>query len=252
MEPNLIGLKERTEGGGTAMPAKNEECLICKAPLEYLERDEVMECAVCRKKESNKTRCVRGHYVCDNCHTRGLGKIFGICLAEAGKDPCKILEKLMGQPFSHMHGPEHHVMVGASLLTAYRNAGGDLDLPAALTEMQARGRKVPGGACGFWGCCGAGVSAGMYLAIVSGSNPLAGKAWGMSNAMTGRVLTELGELGGPRCCKRNAFVALRSAVEYTREELGVEMELGQIACRYSRYNNQCHKKACSFNPANHL
>ena len=24
-----------------------EECLICKAPLEYLETDEVMECAVC-------------------------------------------------------------------------------------------------------------------------------------------------------------------------------------------------------------
>ena len=74
----------------------------------------------------------------------------------------------------------------------------------------------------------------------------------MSIAMTGRVLTELGELGGPRCCKRNAFVALRSAVGYTREELGVEMELGQIVCRYSRYNNQCHKKACSFNQANYL
>ena len=24
-----------------------EECLICKAPLTYLERDEMMECAIC-------------------------------------------------------------------------------------------------------------------------------------------------------------------------------------------------------------
>ena len=30
-----------------------EECMVCKAPLEYLETDEMMECALCRKKESN-------------------------------------------------------------------------------------------------------------------------------------------------------------------------------------------------------
>ncbi len=40
-----------------------EECLICKAPLEYLEADELMECAICHKKENSKTRCVKGHYV---------------------------------------------------------------------------------------------------------------------------------------------------------------------------------------------
>lgn len=31
-----------------------EECLICKAPLEYLEADELMECAICHKKENSK------------------------------------------------------------------------------------------------------------------------------------------------------------------------------------------------------
>lgn len=29
-----------------------EECLICKAPLEYLEADELMECAICHKKRT--------------------------------------------------------------------------------------------------------------------------------------------------------------------------------------------------------
>ncbi len=36
-----------------------EECLICKAPLEYLETDELMECAICYKKENSKTRCCK-------------------------------------------------------------------------------------------------------------------------------------------------------------------------------------------------
>ena len=135
-----------------------EECLICKAPLEYLESDILMECEICHKKVMSKTRCVNGHYVCDNCHTQGLASIVGVCLSETSKDPIAIIEKMMDMPFCHMHGPEHHVMVGAALLTAYHNAGGEIDLPEALAEMISRGKSVPGGACGFWGACGAGIS----------------------------------------------------------------------------------------------
>ena len=41
-------------------------------------------------------------------------------------------------PAKPMHGPEHHVMVGSALLTAYKNAGGDINLNAALVEMMNR------------------------------------------------------------------------------------------------------------------
>lgn len=64
-----------------------DECLICKAPLEYLLQDEMMECAVCGKREMSKTRCVNGHYVCSACHTGGMDSIFGLCLAEKSKKP---------------------------------------------------------------------------------------------------------------------------------------------------------------------
>ena len=97
-----------------------EECLICKAPLHYLIQDELMECAICHKTEASKTQCVNGHFVCSECHTQGMDSIFGICLEEVSCDPIAILEKLMAMPFCHMHGPEHHVMVGAALLTAYK------------------------------------------------------------------------------------------------------------------------------------
>ena len=113
-----------------------EECLICKAPLEYLAIDRLMECAICHKKENSKTHCIHGHYVCNECHTAGMDSIIGLCLEEMSKDPAAIIEKMMAMPFCHMHGPEHHVMVGAALLTAYKNAGGDIYLPEALTEMR--------------------------------------------------------------------------------------------------------------------
>lgn len=179
----------------------SEECLICSAPLAYLEKDTPMECAICHKKENSKTRCVKGHYVCNACHTKGMDHMIGLCLEETSKDPICIMEKLMSQPFCHMHGPEHHVMAGAALLMAYKNAGGDLDLPDALLEMSNRGKSVPGGACGFWGACGAGISSGMFVSILSKSTPLAEEPYALSHKMTSASLGRIGEIGGFRCCK---------------------------------------------------
>ena len=158
-----------------------------------------MECAICHKREPSKTRCVGGHYVCNDCHTQGMDAIFGLCLAETSADPIAIIRRMMDLPFCHMHGPEHHVMVGAALLTAYKNAGGQLNLESALREMYSRGKAVPGGACGFWGACGAGISAGQFLAIATASTPLAVEPWGLSNRMTARALDSIGKVGGPRC-----------------------------------------------------
>ena len=223
-----------------------EECLICKAPLEYLEADETMECAICRKKENSKTRCVRGHYVCNECHTAGLDSIMAVCLEETSKDPIEIIEKMMALPFCHMHGPEHHVMVGAALLTAYRNAGGKIDLEPALREMMSRGKSVPGGACGFWGACGAGLSSGMFVSIISKSTPLAREPFALSHRMTAKSLEAIGEIGGPRCCKRDSYLSILSAIDFVKEHFGVEMEKPEIVCSHMSQNNQCIGKRCPF------
>ena len=223
-----------------------EECLICKAPLEYLESDVRMECAICHKKENSKTRCVHGHYVCSECHMRGLDSILGLCTRETSRNPVAILEKMMELPFCHMHGPEHHVMVGSALLTAYKNAGGDIDLPAALAEMMNRGKSVPGGACGFWGACGAGISSGMFLSIISKSTPLSEEPFGLANRMTAESLKRIGEIGGPRCCKRDSFLSVLAAVDFVKNELGIEMEKPEVICCYSARNSQCIGKRCPF------
>ena len=227
-----------------------EECLICKEPLEYLETGVLMECAICHKTENSKTRCVNGHYVCDECHTKGANAIISVCMEEKSKNPIDIFEKLMSMEFCHMHGPEHHIMVGSALLTAFKNSGGNIDLAKALPEMYSRGKSVPGGACGFWGACGAAVSAGIYFSIITDTTPLSETSWGWSNLMTSRALGKIGEIGGPRCCKRNGYLAITEAVSFTDEQLGIKMELGEICCSRSHLNNQCLKERCPFNKSN--
>ena len=228
-----------------------EECLICKAPLEYLESDILMECEICHKKENSKTRCVNGHYVCNNCHTQGLDAIIGLCMKETSKKPVAIIEKMMALPFCHMHGPEHHVMVGSALLTAYKNAGGNIDLHGTLVEMMNRGKSVPGGACGFWGACGAGISTGMFISIISQSTPLSDEPFALSHKMTAKSLEQIGGIGGPRCCKRDSFISILAAIEFVKEHFGIEMEKAEVVCHYSAQNNQCIGKRCPFSKANH-
>ena len=210
-----------------------------------------MECEICHKKESSKTRCVNGHYVCNNCHTQGLDTIIGLCMKETSKNSVVIIEKMMALPFCHMHGPEHHVMVGSALLTAYKNAGGNIDLHGALIEMMNRGKSVPGGACGFWGACGAGISTGMFISIISQSTPLSNEPFALSHKMTAKSLEKIGEIGGPRCCKRDSFISVLSAIEFVKEHFGIEMENAEVVCHYSAQNNQCIGKRCPFSKANH-
>ncbi len=220
--------------------------MICKAQLEYLEVDELMECAICHKKENSKTRCVKGHYVCNDCHTAGLDTIVGLCLKETSKDPVHIIKQMMALPFCHIHGPEHHVMVGAALLTAYKNAGGQIDLQQALSEMMNRGKCVPGGACGFWGACGAGISSGMFISIISKSTPLTKEPFALSHKMTAKSLNEIGNIGGPRCCKRDSYLSILSAIDFVKEHFAVEMEKPIVVCEHSQQNNQCIGNRCPF------
>jgi len=180
-----------------------------------------------------------------------MDSIFGVCFSETSADPIEIIRKMMAMTFCHMHGPEHHVMVGAALLTAYRNAGGVIDLGESLKEMYNRGKAIPGGVCGFWGACGAGISAGQFMAIVTKSTPLAVEPWGLSNRMTAKALDAIGGVGGPRCCKRDSWLAILAAIDFAREKLGVEMTKKIPVCDHSRKNNQCIGKRCPFSEVNH-
>lgn len=221
---------------------------MCGKPLKYYASEREMTCTVCGSRYLSSTSCVDGHFICDSCHAkRGVEAILSYCRKSGSKNPIEMVQEMMDNPYIYMHGNEHHIMVGAALIAAYRNAGGEVDLLPALEEMESRGGKYPGGSCGFWGCCGAAVSAGMFLSIVTGTTPLSGKSWGLANQITAEALGRIGELGGPRCCKRNSFTAIRAAVEFVREKLGVAMELPEkIECRYYMENQQCLRTRCPY------
>lgn len=225
-----------------------DACLVCGKPLKYATKDQEMECVFCHKTFQSKAQCEDGHYVCDECHSaQGVRSIQEYCRNASSKNPIEMMQAMMENPYIHMHGPEHHIMAGAALITAYYHAGGSIDLEEALTEMEKRGSQVPGGVCGFWGSCGGGISTGMFMSIVTGATPLSNEEWGLVNQMTAKALEAIGRVGGPRCCKRNTFLAVLAAVEFTEEHLGIRMEVPeQVRCTFTKYNPQCIGKRCPF------
>lgn len=222
------------------------DCIICDAQVEYLSEDELLECVLCGKKENACMVCSNGHYVCNECHMKGVTKIFETCLKENTTSPYNLLNKLMQQSFCHMHGPEHHIMVGSAILTAYKNAGGQIKLEEALKEQYNRSKKVPGGTCGYWGACGAAISAGIAVSIITKSTPLTQKEFQLANMMTSRALEKIAQHGGPRCCKRDSFLTINTAINHIKENLNIQLEKTEITCQYSKYNKECIKTRCPF------
>ena len=56
----------------------------------------------------------------------------------------------------------------------------------------------------------------------------------------------MSKIGGPRCCKRNAFISLSTAVDFVKEKYNIDIEKSEIICNYNHLNKQCLGKKCPF------
>lgn len=166
---------------------------------------------------------------------------------ENGTDPISMFNTIAKKDYINIHGPEHHILDGACLLTAYRNAGGAIDLDTALDKLMYEGLRMPGAMCGLWGVCGAVTSLGAALSIIDGTGPLSTDGtWGDHMEFTSASLQELGQINGPRCCKRDAFTAFLQAIRYVEKHYGVALPCRQPSCEFSARNQQCIRERCPY------
>ena len=225
-----------------------EGCLICGEPLVYFEPPQSVVCHICGKPFKTNSFCKAGHFVCDDCHSKkGKMYITQYAIETLSLNPIEIATEMMKYPAINMHGPEHHYLVAASLLAAYKNAGVSVDIEEDLQKILQRAENVPGGICGMWGSCGAAISTGIFISVITGATPLSEKEWSYANKMTSNSLNIISENGGPRCCKRNSYIAIKLAVEFIKELFNISLELPeQIVCNFSYRNDQCRLTDCLF------
>ncbi|OPX71007.1 MAG: hypothetical protein A4E36_00215 [Methanoregulaceae archaeon PtaB.Bin009] len=226
-------------------------CLVCGRDLVYLDAPEESVCSFCGKGYVTEVRCVEGHYICDDCHRLPAEYLIETtCLGTNIVDPILLAISLMRHPALKMHGPEHHFLVPAVLLTSYSLVTGEREaLGGRLKRARERAAMVRGGSCGTHGACGAAIGTGIFVSIMTGATPLSGREWRLSNLMTARSLHEIALAGGPRCCKRNTYIAILAAVSFVKEEWGITIPVRRkIACEFSDLNRECRVVECPFYP----
>ena len=149
---------------------------------------------------------------------------------EKGCNPVHIFKNMAQKEYISIHGPEHHILDGACILTAFYNAGGKIRLEECLDKIAREGLRMPGAMCGLWGICGAIASVGAALAIIDGTGPLSDDGtWGEHMKYTSQAIGELGRIN-----------------RYINEHYSVVLEYEDQPCEFSERNQQCLREKCPF------
>lgn len=248
---------EDAERSGNASGPRQEErhrsgCMVCGAELVYSGTDREDACHYCGRVISTSTRCVNGHFVCNFCHSAdSLEIIKTVCLHGRETDPVELMRTIRSHRQFPLHGPEHHCLVPAVILSALRNSGYPVTDSQIVTAVK-RGQTVTGGACAFLGACGAAIGVGIAVSVLTGATPYHGDKRQIAQRVTQAVLGEIASYNAPRCCQRDCWLALKEAVGPVREQTGISFTVSPFACEQFDENNECIHDRCPLWPSRSL
>lgn len=231
---------------------RKDVCEICGASLVYATEasdHKKLRCEFCGIVFSTNTYCENGHFICDYCHMKDPIEIIEeICENTSIKDPFKLADIIMKHPKFKMYGPEHHVLVPAVILTVLKNNnikksnGEEINL-FDIKEAIRRASKIPGGWCGFYGSCGAGMGSGITISLFTRATPSTNIPRSLANDVTSRSLKKISD-NLEHCCKRSVRLTISETLEFLKEKFNIRLDYKSQKCLFSKLNNKCEKINC--------
>lgn len=221
------------------------DCMVCGEPLHYPNAPVESPCAFCGETSSAESLCVAGHFVCDACHSADAAAVIAhLCETSTETDVLALFARIRAHPSFHVHGPEHHSLVPAVMVAAFRNAGGELP-PDALRKAIDRGGKVPGGFCGLAGVCGAPTGVSIGYAVLLGSTPMTPSRRQKVLDVHALATRAVARFEAARCCQRDCLEALRLAAELSADLLPVRLwARAEVTCGQVAKNRECIATDC--------
>lgn len=178
-----------------------------------------------------------------------IDEITDFCLSANSVNPIEMANVLMNLPDMPMISAAHHPMIAGVLVAAYKNVTG-LVLGEDVKEAIKRGAKIPAGFCAMYGADGAAIATGIALSVILKTNPLAGKdkERSLTHTMTSKALAAIADNQGARCCKRSTWDVLKTAIEYFKDALNVELDgfISEINCGHADKYKNCNKGVCPY------
>lgn len=178
-----------------------------------------------------------------------------ICLMSNSLSIFELANELLMLDSIRMHGPEHHYLISAVLISIYCNGTKQEELKKELLEkVLYRANRIQPGSCGYYGVCGGAMAVGSAISIIEGVTPYSQKELRTLSQITLKCLTKLANYTGPRCCKRATYVVLEDVHNWFEQQLQLDGKTinnasEKFACRFSNRNDTCHKGACKYHNA---
>jgi uncharacterized radical SAM superfamily Fe-S cluster-containing enzyme len=224
-------------------------CMVCGADLIYSESGRDNSCHYCGQVVLANAWCTNGHFVCDACHRADAVEIIKkVCSHSRETDPVALMQTIRSHSHFRIHGPEHHSLVPAVILTALRNSGNSVTDEQIITAIQ-RGQMVAGGSCAFLGACGAAIGVGIAVSLLLGANPYDGDKRQTAQRATQKVLGEIASYNAPRCCQRDSWLALKVASTLLQEYTGKSLAVRLLTCEQFSENKECIHERCPLWPS---
>ena len=223
-------------------------CVVCGEPLVYGSAAREAECHYCGRVLHSRALCTQGHYVCDQCHGGDYMRFVRSFVAQCDLTEPQAIFLAMKEAYPFpVHGPEHHALVPAAFLAAYRNLGGDISAED-LDEAIQQGADLPGGSCAYWGACAAALGMGVAYSTILKASPLASAERCTAQDIVARILSRLASLNAARCCQRESLLALRIGAECAAELLPMAMPAPCCTpkCQQMWLNDECLGSGCAF------
>ncbi|MDD2499562.1 MAG: DUF5714 domain-containing protein [Geobacter sp.] len=239
----------RVKSASPAAERRQSGCMVCGAALVYHPTEQQATCHYCGKLLASNAVCQQGHFVCDSCHTGdALELIEHHCAAATTTDAVQLFSSIRRHPSMPLHGPQYHALVPGVLLTCLRNAGHPVSAEQLHAAIQ-RGGEVSGGSCGFWGVCGAATGVGIGFSVLLEATPLKASARQTVQGIVQQVLAEIAGYQAARCCQRDCWIALRTAMRLATEHWKLPIaEVEPFACTQMARNKECLGLDCPLWP----
>ncbi|MFA7626809.1 MAG: DUF5714 domain-containing protein [Candidatus Kapaibacterium sp.] len=229
--------------------ANNNDCILCGDKVATLKEPVKTRCDFCGEVKLTNHECESSHFLCDECFNIPVTEyIKSTCLKYKGDDPIELAVEIMNAPVIKMHGPEHHFIVPAVLLTCINNARKQTDnLIDLLNIADERAVKESSDTCTFHsGVCGAAIGTGIFLSMFLGRNHEQDDAWSLTNHVIADTTKKIAEHGGPKCCKRDTYFALLTVIDYLNDGFALNLKKSDAKCTFSLRNRSCGLEECIF------
>lgn len=227
----------------------NNDCILCGDAVKTLKEPINTHCDFCGKVKLTTHECESSHFLCDDCYNIPVTEyIKSTCLKYKGTDPIALAVEIMNAPVIKMHGSEHHFIVPAVLLTCINNL--ELqpgNLQEKLDKAEERAANETSDVCTHHlGICGAAMGTGVFLSMFLNREHVHDDAWSLSNHIIADALKRIAEHGGPRCCKRDTYFSLLSAIDYLNDHFALNLQKSEPLCTFSLRNRSCGLEQCIF------